>query len=209
MPRAPRLTAKQVLAWTPAQFRAADERTLRRAVQALADAGNKRLKDFERKGEKGPAYSYIMNPGRDSRVGSRRGLGRFSTKGKDFHELQSEFVRARNFMQSETGTVAGWRKTKKSIIKALQKSGVSINSENFDDVWEAYQDLKDLDPSVSERDLKYKTLDAIAVELTDTDKSPEAISIQIKARIADIYKEQKKKQDARAGVSDAFTPRRP
>ena len=116
---------------------------LRKVVGRLVSAGNKRLRSFERANERSPATRHVAKSG-----------GKFSTKGKDLNALRSEYTRAKNFMQAKTGTRKGWKQVKRETIAGLKKHGVEIAESKFDDIWTAYEDLKELSPEVANRGLK-------------------------------------------------------
>lgn len=152
---------------------------LRKVVGRLVSAGNKRLRSFERAGESSPATRHVAKSG-----------GVFSTKGKDLNALRSEFTRAKNFMQAKTGTRRGWKQVKKDTIQSLKKQGVEMTEKQFDDVWTAYEDLKELSPEVANRGLKYSVLKDVADMVTDTEKSADEIATALHENLSQIYEEQ-------------------
>lgn len=165
---------------------------LRKVVGRLVSAGNKRLRSFEKVGESSPATRNVGKSG-----------GVFSTRAKDLNALRSEFVRAKNFLESKTGTIKGWRETKKEIIKGLKKYGVEMSESQFNDVWRAYDDLKELSPDVANKGLKYTVLKDIADMVNDTNKSAEEIALTLNNNISKIYEEQVDLYDTK-GISDFF-----
>lgn len=166
---------------------------LRKVVGRLVSAGNKRLRSFERAGESSPATRHVAKSG-----------GAFSTKGKDLNALRSEFTRAKNFMQAKTGTRKGWKQVRKETIQGLQKHGVEMNENQFESVWKAYEDLKELSPEVANRGLKYSVLKDVADMVTDTDKSADEIAMAIHENLSQIYEEQAGLNNGIDGVSGFF-----
>lgn len=166
---------------------------LRKVVGRLVSAGNKRLRSFEKAGESSPATRYIEKSG-----------GVFSTKGKDLNALRSEYVRAKNFLESKTGTRKGWENSKREVIKGLKKNGVEMSVDQFNDVWKAYEDLKELSPDVANKGLKYAVLKDIADMVTDSNKSAEEIANSIHENISKIYEEQAELENDSDGVSGFF-----
>ena len=152
---------------------------LRKVVGRLVSAGNKRLRSFERAGESSPATRHVAKSG-----------GVFSTNGKDLNALRSEFTRAKNFMQAKTGTRRGWKQVKKETIQSLKKQGVEMTEKQFDDVWTAYEDLKELSPEVANRGLKYSVLKDVTDMVTDTEKSADEIATALHENLSQIYEEQ-------------------
>ena len=166
---------------------------LRKVVGRLVSAGNKRLRSFERSGESSPATRHVSKSG-----------GAFSTKGKDLNALRAEYTRAKNFMQAKTGTRKGWKQVKKETIKGLKKQGVEMSESQFDDVWKAYEDLKELSPEVANRGLKYSVLKDVADMVTDTDKSADEIATALHDNLSQIYEEQAGLNNGVDGVSGFF-----
>ena len=166
---------------------------LRKVVGRLVSAGNKRLRSFERAGESSPATRHVEKSG-----------GAFSTKGKDLNELRAEYTRAKNFMQAKTGTRKGWKQVKKETIQGLKKHGVEMSENQFEDVWKAYEDLKELSPEVANRGLKYSVLKDVADMVMDRNKSADEIATAIHENLSQIYEEQAGLNNGVSGVSGFF-----
>lgn len=166
---------------------------LRKVVGRLVSAGNKRLRSFERAGESSPATRHVEKSG-----------GAFSTKGKDLNALRSEYTRAKNFLQAKTGTRKGWKQVKKETIAGLKTQGVDMKESQFDDVWKAYEDLKELSPEVANRGLKYSILKDVADMVTDADKSAEEIATTLHENLSEIYEERAGLNNGVDGVSGFF-----
>lgn len=166
---------------------------LRKVVGRLVSAGNKRLRSFERAGESSPATRHVEKSG-----------GAFSTKGKDLNALRAEYTRAKNFMQSKTGTRKGWKQVKKETIQGLRKYGVEMSESQFENVWTAYEDLKEISPEVANRGLKYSVLKDVADMVTNTDKSADEIATALHENLTEIYEEQAGLNNGVDGVSGFF-----
>lgn len=142
-----------ILNMDSADFRALakDERRLRSYVQKLADAGNKRLKRFLAIDEESPAV-----------IGVRETGGRFTTKGKSREELKREFMRIKDFYQSETGNLRSWRRVKEQTLETIEKdTGVELDENLWNKTWKAYEEIKSGNPWVKNKEYKYKLLDII------------------------------------------------
>lgn len=174
-------------------FNKLNKTDLQKVVGRLVSAGNKRLRSFERAGESSPATRHVQKSG-----------GKFSTKGKDLNALRAEYTRAKNFMQSKTGTRKGWKQVKKETIQGLKKQGVNMTESQFDDVWKAYEELKELSPEVANRGMKYAVLKDVADMVTDTDKSADEIAVAMHDNLSHIYEEQAGLSDGIDGVSGFF-----
>lgn len=166
---------------------------LRKVVGRLVSAGNKRLRSFERAGESSPATRHVAKSG-----------GAFSTKGKDLNALRAEYTRAKNFLQAKTGTRKGWKQVKKETIAGFKKHGVEMTESQFNDVWKAYEDLKELSPEVANRGLKYSVLKDVANMMNDTEKSADEIATALHENLSQIYEEQAGLNNDIDGVSGFF-----
>lgn len=166
---------------------------MRKVVGRLVSAGNKRLRSFEKVGESSPATRHVSRSG-----------GAFSTKGKDLNALRSEYTRAKNFLQAKTGTRKGWKSVKRDTISALKEKGVEMTEKQFDDVWKAYEELKELSPEVANRGMKYSVLKDVADMVTETDASADEIATALHKNLSQIYEEQAGLDNGVDGVSGFF-----
>lgn len=173
-------------------FNSLGKSDLQKVVGRLVSAGNKRIRTFEKHKESSPAIRYIMNNG-----------GKFSTRGKDLNALRSEFFRAKSFLESKTSTRKKWNDTKQKVIDAMNKQGVNMTRGNFEDIWKAYEELKELSPEVATRGLKYTVLKDIADMVEERDLSAEDIVFSIRNRLDKIY-EEKELEDYDDGISEFF-----
>lgn len=187
------MTVQDILNMDNDTFNKLSTSDMRKVVGRLVSAGNKRLRSFERAGESSPATRYAAKSG-----------GSFSTKGKDLNALRSEYTRAKNFLQSKTGTRKGWKQVKKETISGLKKHGVQMNEKQFDKVWKAYEDLKEISPEVANRGLKYSVLKDVADMVTDDNKSADEIATAIHENLSQIYEEQAGLENGVDGVSGFF-----
>ena len=109
-----------------------NEKTLRAAVQVLSSAANKRVRRINATGVISPAVRAVEQH------------GNFTPKGKSRNQLLSEFVRAVNFLQSETSTVRGARKFTDKIRKNLgmNKTATAEDLDNENKkFWNTFLDL--------------------------------------------------------------------
>lgn len=166
---------------------------LRKRVRRLADAGNKRINRLNQAGYNTPAYRQVMHSG-----------GKFSTRSKNLNQLRAEYIRAKNFFEHKTSTIKGWRETVKSTIESLRDYDIDITPEQFDDVWRAYEELKEINPNVSSERLKYAVLLEISKFIkTNSRKDAKRIASEIKEKVDQIY-EQQAERDNDGGVSSFF-----
>lgn len=187
------MSVQDILNMDNATFNKLTASEMRKVVGRLVSAGNKRLRSFERAGESSPATRHVAKSG-----------GVFSTKGKDLNALRAEYTRAKNFLQAKTGTRKGWTKTKRETIEGLRKQGVEMSEKQFDKVWKAYEDLKELSPEVANRGLKYSVLKEVADMVTDESKSADEIATALHENLSQIYEEQAGLEHGVDGVSGFF-----
>ena len=160
------LSVQDVLNMKPNQIEALSESDLRKVVGRLVSAGNKRLRNFEKRGENSPAYRRAMQSG-----------GKFSTKGKDRDSLLNEFQRARIFFKDETSSLKRWREVKVEYSRGVGVSAPDVDEngeyygnpeEDYTDfdylngtnefsaaVWSMFDRLQEIDPTIANASNKY------------------------------------------------------
>lgn len=166
---------------------------MRKVVGRLVSAGNKRLRNFERVSDISPAVRHVQRSG-----------GAFSTRGKNLNSLRAEYIRAKNFLQARTGTRKGWQKVKRDTVKALKRQGIGVTAEQLDKMWKAYEELKELDPEVSTKRLKYSVLTDISDMLDDGRVNPEEIALSLHSRLSELYEQRAGLENDDDGVSSFF-----
>ena len=167
----------QIARLDPDIIRRFDMETLRLATERLARRGNKQLKAFKDAEIKTPASSWAERNG-----------GAFSVKGKTYNQLSAEFKRAKDFLSAETSTIKGHERVQKTVVKALKKENIEITPQMYDKFWAVYEELKERDPGVAEKGLKYKVLAEIA-RMVQSDKrlSVRTITDRIEKNLEEIY----------------------
>lgn len=200
------MSVKSILSMSNKDFNKLTEPELRHIVTRLASAGNKRLRGFEKAGERSPAYTRAMDNG-----------GKFTARGKSFSELRHEFQREKEFLNNKYSTVAKWVPLKEKLIKGLQKAEVGIDDENFYPIFDVYQKLYELDESVSYVEFKYtvmKEVDEYTEEMQKTDKEYEELTpkeraekyaLGLQERISKIIGAEEEKRNKMDATSDFFS----
>lgn len=127
---------------------------LSRVVSRLASAGNKRVKRLMKANDvTSPALFGL----------SRTGNFKFSVKGKNTQQLLKEFLRVKQFLEQETSTVKGARKVQEQVIRTLKREhNISITNEQYSQFFRMYEKLKEINPAVGDKLMKYNVLDEIA-----------------------------------------------
>lgn len=202
---------------------------LRKVVGRLVSAGNKRIRNLQKGGYTTPALRGLEKTGgvlstkgkdlnalRSEYARARNFLAsKTSTKAgyidvrnetiKEIKRRQKLDIRAAAVNDVET-QLQNMGKTVKDIGKReYNKMVEKALDERFDKIFRSYETLKEIDPSVSNRGLKYQTLKEITETITDNpelnvDEIAETISDQIKQ----IYEEQAQLNYGDQSVSDFF-----
>ena len=141
---------------------------LKKEVSRMASMANKRLKRLERNELTDlPAYqSWVQG-----------GAIKFSVKGKDYNQLQSEFWRLKRFLDNKTGLV---RQANKYLREMAKNTGIKYNG--LADLKIKSKKFFELADKVKEY-YKMSELNALAL---DYQKIWEQINVQIKQGIIDL-----------------------
>lgn len=199
------MSVKSILSMSNKDFNKLSETELRHIVTRLASAGNKRLRGFEKAGERSPAYTKAMEN------------GKFTAKNKTFSELRHEFQREKEFFTNKYSTVSKWLPLKEKLIKGLQKAEVGIDNESFYPIFDVFQKLYELDESVSYREFKYtimKEIDELTEERQKTDTEYEKLTpkeraekyaLELQNRVSEILGKEEEKRNRMDATSDFFS----
>lgn len=170
-------TIEDVLNISLNKFNKLTKKELQKILGRLVSASNKRLRTFEKHKRESPAYKFAMDSG-----------GKFSTKGKSIDELRKEFMRAKGFLESKTGSYKRFLEVQNKVINQLQEKGINMDKNKYDKFWRAYEEAKKIDPSITERKLKYMVLEELA-DIVDLNKDVGDIAQELTKRIKDIYEQ--------------------
>ena len=188
------MSVKDILQLDNRAFNALSESDLRIMTGRLVSAANKRLAEFSRIKSSSPAVERVRQSG-----------GKFSTRGKDLNMLRAEYARIRNFMQSPSGSVRGYNAMLRHSRKALEKQGISMSQDKMGMTFKLYDRLKEWDPSIEERGLKYKIIEDINKRYTEiTEENIDRATTAMKRRVKKLYETNKEKKRKYGGVSGFF-----
>lgn len=188
------LSIDDILNMDIVDFNRLSEKDLKLVVGRMVSAVNKRLRRFAKKGISTPATRALMKSG-----------GVLSVKGKNANQLRKEYARARNFLNMETSTQKGYKKVQEKITDTLKQRGVDIESDKLDELFEVWNDLLEIDPSVSLSKDKYTLMQDIANMPDNIDVSQKLE--KAKERYTEIYEQQQEefgKEVTLYGVSGFF-----
>lgn len=170
---------QQIVDLTPEQFNKLSKSELKGYTQVLASAGNKRIKRAQEQKFDSPSIQAVLE------------RGKFSTKDKNLNQLRNEFMRAKRFLESKTGTLGEFKKWRKENIQELKEgSGINLTEQQFDVFWRSFEQLKKEDPTVANMSFKYHVLSTIdAMQKDNAELSVDEIVSTLKPQIEQMYKE--------------------
>lgn len=185
---------KDILKLDPDIISRFDKGAYQTAVKRLSKYANRNLYEFMALNMESPATKWAERSG-----------GVFSVRGKNINQLSHEFKRAREFLTSQTATVKGYQELKGEIETKLLKEGVEITQKDYEKFWRAYEKLKEINPAVKEKSLKYKVLKHVAYMVqADKRHSANTIANTLSSKIEKIEKESENGRD-NFGVSQFFS----
>lgn len=116
------------------------EQELRRQVQQLADAANKRVRRMQQSG--------LLSAAEAGR--QKSGGGMFSTRGKNYNQLQAEFKRAKEYLQAKTSTIKGVRQFQKEVLQETNKRlGSDMTQQQASSFWQTMKKVMEQIPQTT------------------------------------------------------------
>ena len=175
------------------QFNKLKKDELIKIVNQMHKYSIKRIKNLEKRGIYSPALQGYSGFG---------DILEYNTymDNMTIQQIRAEYRHERNFLKAETSTIKGYNKYKTKIIRKMKKEGIQIEDEQFDEFFQTYERLKELDPSVSEHAFKYNILKTIETYMEDGDRNMEELIYNMYGELNKIYEENAKIDD----VSDFF-----
>lgn len=83
-------------------------------------------------------------------------------KPTDRNKMISEIQKMRKFLSDETSTLSGWRTVQDRILKELDKKGIKLDNNDFDEFFNIYEKIKELSPQVAQFEYKYNAFGLIS-----------------------------------------------
>lgn len=121
---------------TPNQYRRAHRSNLAEITSRFVSTANRRIKKLgaSKIGQTSPAYQR-------AKAMSKSGL--FSVKGKNWNDLRNTIKETKQFLESKTSTIKGWREIRTNIEADIGgELNTAFKSRKF---WEAYRRLNEID----------------------------------------------------------------
>lgn len=150
---------------------------LSKVVSRLAYVANKRITRLSKTDVFSPAYEGFK----------RRGEGKFISKGKNEFELKKEFLRAKEFLNMETSTVHGSQAVRREVREKLKKHNIEITNKQYNDFFKAYERLKEVDSSISNKLMKYNVFEEISNIIDD--KNVDEVVEEMRNKLEKIYEQ--------------------
>ena len=144
------MVAKEYINMGLNEFLSLNTSQLKKAVGTLRDVSAKRYKRLKEKVGDTQATMALEKSG-----------GLISTKGKTLGELRKEFIRAKTFLEKKTSSVSGYQKMEKAILTSLKTKGIEMSPQQYREFWGLYEQVKELDPMIADKQYKYKILEYI------------------------------------------------
>lgn len=169
------MTTNEILSMDINAFLKLSYDDLKQLTQTLSSTANKRIKRIVNKEMSSPAVAKVITHG-----------GLFSTKGKNLNQLRQEFTRAKNFLQSQTSTISGYKTWKRKTISRMKDRNISISEQEFFDFWNIYNQLEERHPDIQEKSFKYKVMTAISRMMQDKRRTVKSIVRKMEEELDDI-----------------------
>lgn len=164
-------------------FNSLNEKEMRKVIEKLLPEVNRRIREFGN--DSSPALAKYRRSGDD-----------INLEDGNLNQYRNDYMRIKNFLDSQTSERSKWEKTKESIIDSMKERGINLTPENFEGIWKAYDLLAELDKNITNREFKYMVLHRI-VELHEEKKyTADQIAVKIKKDFNQIY------EDYMAGLDD-------
>lgn len=188
-------SVEQLLNIGQADIQKMKDAELRKVVQQLASAGNKRLQRLEQNtvGRVSPALRGVTESGRT----------RFSTRGKNLNQLRNEYKAVSEFLNTRTSTIKGVARWKHSVEKTIGETFTNTQFVEFGEI------MRDVRKSIGREALEsYGSTEVsryIRREMVDPrNKDDGDIVDSVIARVNGLYKEHEKRRLAERGDIDGF-----
>ena len=140
------LTIKQILSMNITKL---NEKDLRQITTRLISASNKRLKRMQKAGDISPVAKRQIERGKFSIAND-----------KNIYDVRETFKQVKNFLQTPSSTLTGWKKQKKLLTQQLEKIGIVTHREtDWGKVFALYDKLEEINPTLAE--YKYKIAEQI------------------------------------------------
>lgn len=175
-------------------FTKLNQNQMKKVINILGTEANRRISEFEKAGETSPALRSVEKSG-----------GRFSSANKKLNALRSEFIRAKNFLESRTGTVAKYDALKDEVIDTLESDyAIFLAKEDWHDLWDYYEKVKELNKTAKHAEIKYKIINVINNMIIEGKKSGDDIVTEVAKKATKMYEDYMEEERKKPSVSSFF-----
>lgn len=115
---------KSLLNLTAAQINKMSRKELASVVSSLGKTANQRLTRIEQANVNTPQYQKAMREG-----------GRFRARNKSLNQLRNEYVRVKEFLNSKTSSLRGYRQTKRDFEKRMGGNNKPLTDKQYERFW--------------------------------------------------------------------------
>lgn len=169
---------KQYLDWDSDTLNKKSRAELAQVVGKFRDVAHKRIKRIQAADLTSHAYNKLLD----------RGIDHFSTKGKNLNQLRSQYVLLNNFLTSKSSSVSGIREIRKNVEESLEKEGIHIPKDMYEDFWKNYEKYQELYGDTFTRSkYKYQVLEMLSVRMESGKKVTPQFFNKIKQNIDKLY----------------------
>ena len=183
-----RMSIKKIINMDIKDFNKLTKEDLSVINKKLRIQSNRLIKRFEKHNIYSPSYyGYIK--------------GESDINEQTIQGMRAEFRRNKNFLKAETSTLKGYKEYKRKIIESLSEEGIELSNKQYDDFFEVYDKLVELDKTIAETAFKYNVMKTVGNYIEDkkTIDVDEVVS-EMYEKLNDIYERNQEIDD----VSDFF-----
>ena len=147
---------------------------LREATSTLSSVANKRIERLENRGFKNSiAYANYSK--------GKTGGERFGIRNKNRQEVEIEYRRLRNFLNSKSSTITGARAERNKVLNTLGLGNENITDEQYNEITRALSRLRDSNRFRDNKDISGKVARVVKTYIEDKKRK--------KITSANIYKD--------------------
>lgn len=136
------------------------DKELREATSTLSSVANKRVERLENRGFKNSIAYAIYSQG-------KRGGERFGIRNKNRQEVEIEYRRLRNFLNSKSSTIAGAKAERNKVLNTLGLGNENITDRQYNEITKALSRLHDSNRLKDNKDVSGKISTVVKTYIED------------------------------------------
>lgn len=176
------LSTSDILNWEFEEINKMSNRALKQITSRLVSSANKRLRNIEKanKTKFNVPYQKVMEEG-----------GKFSVKGKNRQQTLSEYARAKEYLESKTSSLKGYKTYREKVKSRVGLEGATDEEES--EFWEEYNYINKHSRNNYNEILGSDQMQRIVAKAKNEGKSHK----QIMSVLRNTYKKEKAKREQR------------